>query len=186
MRNTGTGKINVWITDIGKPCSIGQRTWTVAVVGCDGRILEWCGRRFVQLAKCSHTEFVGVPPGRYLVGAAAYVGPGAEGRVYWNQAVDLTVVNVDCGEETCVTLYASTYLRCGYLVYLATLNLQQQGIIPAEIGKPLAEALIKAVKQVEKTMPQPIAEFEKLEFWQKLAEEGQALMKEEQKRKKEE
>ena len=180
---TGTGKINVWITELGKPCAIGNRTWTVAVVGCDGRILEWCGRRFVQLARCSHTEFVGVPPGRYLIGAAAYILPGPP--IYWNAATDFSVVNVNCGEETCVTLYAPTYLRCHWGLILATKMLQQQDAIPSNLGDKLVGALQEAGKHVASKAP-PIADFEKLEFMENLMAEGQKLMKAEQAREKEE
>lgn len=69
-----TAKLNVWITEIGDPCHFIEpspnENWYVHILDCDGKVLEWCGRRYRDfLAKCGHVE-IEVPPGCYTVMAS--------------------------------------------------------------------------------------------------------------------
>ncbi len=169
----GTGKLNVWITEIGKPCSISNNNWTVAILDCEGKLLEWCGKKYIFPAPCGHVEIPSIPPGRYLITAARYIRPGPS--MYWNVAADFTVTNVNCGEETCVTLYTPTYPKCGYLFKLATHMLANQGAIP----KVAADHLIKAIDAVLQEVPKAREEFEKLDFINILLKENQQIQKDE-------
>jgi hypothetical protein len=64
-----TSKLNVWVSELDEPCRISNRTWYVTIYTCDGKPLEWCGKRYVVLpARCGHLE-VEVPPGCYTISA---------------------------------------------------------------------------------------------------------------------
>ena len=59
----GMSKLNIWITDLGRSCEMAKRDYVVAIFTCDGKVLEWCGRKYESIpAKRGHAE-VEVPPG---------------------------------------------------------------------------------------------------------------------------
>jgi hypothetical protein len=107
----GMAKLNVWITDLGKTCEMAKRDWVIAIFTCDGKVLEWCGRKYDSIpAKCGHAE-IEVPPGCYTLRATAHSW-WANGILYGNWATDRTVVQACCDQHYCVTLYAPSAQAC--------------------------------------------------------------------------
>ena len=107
----GISKLNIWITDLGNPCEMAARDWVVAVFNCDGKVLEWCGKRYDSVpAKCGHVELE-LPPGCYVIRASSHTW-WTNGVLYGNWATDRAVVQACCGQEHCVTLYAPSAQAC--------------------------------------------------------------------------
>lgn len=150
-----TSKLNIWVSELDDPCRISSRTWYVTIYNCDGKPLEWCGRRYVVIpAKCGHLE-IEVPPGCYRINAVwgfRFLG----GIYYVNHFTDSTVVQACCGEETCLTLFAPTAHRCGVILLRALMDLQKQNAIKPELAKKAQEVLGEVIKAI----PQPIRGFE--------------------------
>lgn len=110
-----TAKFNVWITEIGDPCHViqekGDEQWFVHVVDCDGKVVQWCGRKYRDIpAKCGHAEF-DLPPGCYAVFASHTAG-GGEGN-FGNRLTHVQIVRANCGDHVCVTLFSPTLWYCG-------------------------------------------------------------------------
>lgn len=105
-----TAKLNVWITEMGKPCRIETRkTLFVYVLHCDGTVLEWCGNRYVGLpAKCGHLE-IEIPVGCYVVGAVE--NPSGIPPL-GNHLTHIAIVRANCGDHICVTLFNPTLHHC--------------------------------------------------------------------------
>jgi hypothetical protein len=60
----GVGKINVYITALGQPCTIDNTPWVVAVTHCDGTILNWSEGRYKDKPDGPWASIVPhVPPG---------------------------------------------------------------------------------------------------------------------------
>ena len=175
----GTGKINVWITDVGRPSRISSDAWMVLLADCTGKLLEWCGRKYIFWAKCGHVEIQDVPPGCYVVAAARYIGAGPP--VYFNWATDFTIARVNCGEVACVTLFAPSYQRCGYLLKVATKMLVAREGLPRDTGTKLVQAIDETLKYA----PKPMMEMETAEFLESILKEQQKAPSEEQKQPKE-
>jgi hypothetical protein len=150
----GMARLNVWITDLGRPCEMSKRDWVVAVFQCDGKVLEWCGRKYDSVpAKCGHAEFE-LPPGCYVIRASAHTW-WSEGHLYGNWATDRTVVQACCDEHHCVTLYAPSAQACWIpLIDVVIPTLAKTGGLPNDAVKraqPLREIMDKL----------PATEFEK-------------------------
>ena len=114
-----TATLNVWITEIGDPCHIIKPSpsdpmgWFVHVVDCDGKVLEWCGRRYRDIpAKCGHVELE-VPPGCYSVLASHT--PARAGGIppFGGRLTHVQVIRVNCGDHACVTLFSPTIWHSG-------------------------------------------------------------------------
>jgi len=170
----GTGKINVWITEIGKPCKISHMDWAVAIAECDGKVLKWCGKEYLFTAKHGHVEIPEVPPGTYIVTAARWIITTYP-YIYFNRATNFTVVNVNCGKEACVILYTPTYPECGYLLKLATEMIveatqerAQENPASSEDFAGRARVLIDAIEKV--LALKPIAEIGIPEYLDRLME----------------
>jgi len=100
----GVGKMNVYITALGQPCTTDNSPWVVAVTHCDGTILNWSEGRFKDRpdgpwipipshvppgtpvlpqgwwydsipASNGHVE-IEVPPGQYVVTASKHTWIG--------------------------------------------------------------------------------------------------------------
>src|SRR3990170_8539098 len=113
----GFAKLNVWITELGTACKIDKRTWYVNIYTCDGRILEWCSRRYAALpAKCGHLE-VEVPPGCYLVNAVWGYWTDPQGVIHGNHFTHNAVIQACCDETTCATLFAPVNHTCGIIFH---------------------------------------------------------------------
>lgn len=152
----GSAELNIWITQIGNPCKIDSRTWFVNIYDCDGRILEWCGRRYViKEAKCGHLE-TEVPPGCYLVNAVWGYWIDPRGVIHGNHFTHNAVARACCDETICLTLFNPTDHTCGVIFQLAARDLVAQDILP----KNVAERLNAAINEALKYMPRPVKEFE--------------------------
>lgn len=47
-----TANLNVWITGFGDPCHIEDKeTWFVHVLDCEGRVVEWCNKRYSFISR---------------------------------------------------------------------------------------------------------------------------------------
>jgi hypothetical protein len=102
----GTGKLNIWVSDVANPCGTWQGGGKITIFDCDG-ILEWpCGRymapdgswqpvpggKYKDLPfKCGHLE-VEVPPGCYWA-VAGQVNPGT-GWIHLNYTTHVGIVGV--------------------------------------------------------------------------------------------
>ena len=107
----GMARLNIWITDLGHPCKMAQRDWVVAIMTCDGKVLEWCGKKYDSVpAPCGHAD-VEVPPGCYVLRASAHTW-WSQGHLFGNWATDRAVVQACCDEHHCVTLYAPSVQAC--------------------------------------------------------------------------
>lgn len=151
----GMAKLNIWVSGTDDPCSIDNRTWFITIYNCDGKVLEWCNKRYVVLpAKCGHLE-IDVPPGCYLIRAVwSFVFAG--GIFYVNHFTDAAIVCACCDEKACVTLFNPSLHRCGTIVVRAIRDaLQQKGIKP-ETAKNAETALTALLAEV----PKPAKGFE--------------------------
>ena len=151
----GMAKLNVWISGLDDPCSVDDRTWYVLVYDCDGRVLEWCEKRYAVLpAKCGHLE-VEVPPGCYYIRAVwGYVR--TEKGLWANHFTDAAIVQARCEETTCVKLFNPSAHRCGYIFDLAIKDLVKQRAIEPDLGKGLQDAIAGVLEKI----PAPTKKFE--------------------------
>jgi len=79
------GRLNVFVSELDHGCKVDSRTWFVTIYDCDGRVFEWCGRRYVAIpARCGHLE-IELPPGCYTLLAAWSFAVGPGGIIYENQ-----------------------------------------------------------------------------------------------------
>ena len=155
----GLGRLNVFVSGLDEPCKIDDRTWYITLYDCEGKVFEWCGRRYgVIPARCGHLELE-LPPGIYTVLGVWSFGAGG-GHIYGNHFTDHAIARVCCGDHTCVTLYTPTAHRCGVLFDVALDVLQQHG--RGEGGPPpeLVDRAREAIRGVLGHLPQPARPFE--------------------------
>lgn len=166
----GLGKLQIWITAEGSPCTISERDehdnlpWEVAIMHCNGRVLKWCGRKYVGLiARCGHLE-VDVPPGCYVIRAGENMGVNAHGGITGNHLSDHAVVNV-CGDQTvCVMLFAPSLHNCLFATREAVQGAMTAKIIPVEIGRPV----VNAIKALSEQLPKSTFDEESLTVMEEL------------------
>lgn len=151
------GRLNVFVSELDHGCKVDSRTWFVTIYDCDGRVFEWCGRRYVALpARCGHVE-IELPPGCYTLLASWSFAVGPGGIIYGNHFTDHAVAHVCCGEETCVTLYTPSAHRCGILFDVALRVMEARGEgAPAEVVGRAREA----IREVLEHLPRPARPFE--------------------------
>ena len=165
----GTGKLNIWISEIQKPCKISQHRWWITIFDCSGDVLEWPqNHKYMYMpAPASHLE-VELPPGKYRVMATGPIRfdrqPSGHLLARFNLFTDSSIVHLKCSEETCVTLYPSSYHRCSSFLVLATKILLDNKVIPREA----ANNLIDAVHKVKEYLPKPTQGDETEEFLDEL------------------
>ena len=139
-----TATLNVWITAFGDPCHIVKpqkdENWFVHVLDCDGRPVEWCGRKYLNIpAKCGHAEFT-LPPGCYAVMAShTFVKNPANG--FGNRLTHVAVVRVNCGDHACVTLFSPSAWHCGTWFNNAIKGHAQAGALNKELVQRAADAI---------------------------------------------
>ncbi len=137
------------------PCGVDSRTWYVTIYDCDGRVLEWCGRRYVVIpARCGHAE-IEVPPGCYRVNAV-WSFRFAGGIFHVNHFTDSAIVQAGCEQHVCVKLFNPSIHRCGVIFLRAVHDLLEQKGIKAEI----AQGVERAVKGLLEFVPRPVKGFE--------------------------
>jgi hypothetical protein len=138
-----TANLNVFVAELGQPCTISNRRWVVAVLHCDGRLLNWSEGRYRYHSEDPWTNILPhVPPhtpdtpplpkGWYYDNVPAENGhveievpPGCyvlvgsmhtwytHGIFKGNWYTDHAIVQAVCGQDVCTTLYAPTEERCG-------------------------------------------------------------------------
>ena len=118
---------------------------------CDGRVLNWCGRRYVGIpAPCGHVEIT-VPPGCYVLRGGENMGVDAHGGVTGNHLTDHAVVTACCDESTCVTLFAPSLHNCVFGVRVALRAAMAVEKVPAELGEPALAALEAVAERLPKS-----------------------------------
>jgi len=150
----GMARLNIWITDLGQPCKMAQRDWVVAIAGCDGKVLEWCGKKYDSVpAPCGHVDLE-VPPGCYVIRASAHTW-WANGLLFGNWATDRAVVQACCDEHHCVTLYAPSVMACWVPLFdIVFPTLVKNGTLPRDTMQALQQ-LNAAIEKL------PATEFER-------------------------
>ena len=161
-----TAIVDAWVTRTGDPCGITprEREFSIYVLECNGRILEWCGKKYSNmLTKCGHLEFE-LPPGCYIVGAV--LSPSAigtsTGKSLGNHLTHIAVVRVNCGDHVCVTLFDSSLHVCGTWIgaaintYVANPRMREQ--LGAELFGAMQNAAAAVERMVKLLPPDPIGE----------------------------
>lgn len=152
----GTAKLNIWVSEVGDPCKISNKTWYINIYRCDGHILEWCDKRYIILpAKCGHLE-VEVPPGVYVINAVWGYWVDPHDVIHGNHFTHNAIVHAVCEKTVCVTLFTPHAHICGVIYMLAGMDLAKQEQIPKE----LAENIRKIVERVNRIVPAPPKPFE--------------------------
>ena len=138
----GMSKLNVFVSELGDPCRVSQRTWYVTIYDCHGQVLRHCGMPYLLLdAHCGHLE-VEVPPGCYTVQAVWSYSVVVPGQVYRaNHFTHKAIVQACCGGHACVTLFNPKVHECGTIYALAVRDMVAQGVIPAAQGQELADRI---------------------------------------------
>jgi hypothetical protein len=170
----GMAKLNVWVSGLDEPCTVDSRTWYVTIYGCDGKVLQWCGRTYgVIPARCGHLE-VEVPPGTYYLKAVWSYWVEAGGLVYHgNHFTDAAIVQACCEHTTCVKLFTPQVHRCGIIFIRAIQDLVHQKAVDPALARTAMDAVQKLLEQV----PRPIKGFE-LDHIDELDKLAQAAEKE--------
>lgn len=183
-----TSILNVWITNLGDPCSIANDIgsgipyhWSVAVGHCNGKTLNWSEGRYrfnrddkwtpipfhtpaglntagwwyeMIPTRDGHVE-IEVPPGCYTVVGSMHTW-FVNGVLHGNWATDRGIVQACCGEDVCVTLYASSMQPCNAILFEFVIPML---IKNKAIGKQEGEAAVKALRALHK--PEQLSDFEK-------------------------
>lgn len=150
-----TARLNVWVTEVGNACRIDNlHQWFVHVLHCDGEILRWCDREYINLAtKCGHLE-VEIPPGCYMV--VATWSPAPPGQTVptslGNHISHLVTIRANCGDEICVTLFPPTFHWCGHWWLIALRENIELNLLPAEAADA-AKAAQEAVERLLDQLP---------------------------------
>ena len=146
-----TAKLNVWITEFGDPCHIVDRDqWFVHITDCNGKVLEWCGKKFAFLpAKCGHLE-IEIPPGCYTVFAGH--NPQAKPGSFGNRLTHVQIVRANCGDHVCVTLYSPTASKCGTW-FAHAVHTQRRALEAAGIDPELIQHTVKTVNKFVEALP---------------------------------
>ena len=184
-----TAKLNIWITNLGDPCTIANDigagipyAWSVAVLHCDGRVLNWSEGRYRLHAddkwtpiprhtpsggtpgwwyeqvptRDGHVE-IEVPPGCYVVRGSMHTW-FVNGVLHGNWATDHGIVQVCCGDDACVKLYASSFQPCDAIM-LRVLSLL---VRYKAVGEAEGAAAIRALNALLK--PEALSPFERREL----------------------
>ena len=140
-----TANLNVWITGFGDPCHIEDKeTWFVHVLDCEGRVVDWCNKRYSFIpAKCGHVQ-IEVPPGCYAV----FAGHSPQGQgvpPFGNRLTHVQVVRANCGDHVCVTLFSPSIWFCGTWFAYAVAT-QLAGLEKAKVDPKIARAAVEGVQ----------------------------------------
>lgn len=183
-----TSILNVWITNLGDPCSIANdpnlpNPWVVAVAHCSGRVLNWSEGRYrhhredpwipIRRHSGSHGAMgwwydsiptrdghveIELPPGSYVVRATMHSW-FVNGLLFGNWATERAVVQACCGNDVCATLYAPSAMACSVPLFEFVLPLLVRNQI---LKREDADRVIKAMSSVFK--PDAGSAFEQEEF----------------------
>lgn len=150
-----TAKLDVWVTAVGEPCKIDMKyQWYVHVLHCNGEILDWCGRRFVNLVtKCGHLE-IEIPPGCYSVCATWSPAPagGAVPTSLGNHISHMVIVRANCGDHLCVTLFPPTFHWCSIWWLIAAQDLMKNKLLPQD-AREITQKTIESMEELQRVLP---------------------------------
>jgi hypothetical protein len=190
-----TSILNVWVTNLGDPGSIANdaasglpHAWVIAVMHCDGRLLNWSETRYRFHKDAPWTPVPlhtpptssgspALPPGWYCdniptkdghveleVPPGSYVVRGSmhtwmmHGQLFGNWATDHAVVTACGGGEVCATLFAPTAIACCIPILDMVFPLLFKNKIIDAATNRNAEALRPAIR------PEAASAFERGEF----------------------
>lgn len=181
--------LNVYITELGQPCTITNRTWVVAVSHCDGTVLNWSEGRYRRRAgdpwtpiqphvppstpplpqgwyydsipaDNGHVE-IEVPPGCYVIRATMHSW-FTHGVIYGNWATERVIVQACCGEDVCTTLYAPSAIACSVPLFHFVIPLLVQRQLIRREDADRAVAAMQAIFRPEAASAYEREEFETL------------------------
>jgi hypothetical protein len=165
----GMAKLNIWVSAMDDPCGVDDKhKWYITIYDCDGKVLQWCNKRYVVLpAKCGHLE-VEVPPGCYYLKAVwSYY---LKGEIYHcNHFTDAAIVQAVCGQTACVKLFNPSIHRCGIIFVKAANVLATAKGMKADLVKQNENAVNTMLKDVP--APQKLFELGHLDEIDKLVKE---------------
>lgn len=150
----------VWITEFGEPCQIMKERpnekWFVHIVDCEGKVLEWCGRKFRDIeTKCGHVE-IKVPPGCYAV-FASHSRKGEGVGEFGNRLTHMQIVRVNCDDQACVTLFSPEGWFCGTW-FAAAVRGQATLLTRLGVDREVIRGAVTAIDRLlEKIPPGPFA-----------------------------
>jgi len=140
----GLSGLDIWVTKLREPCMVSDRTWYVSIFHCDGKLLEYCGRKFLVLrAPCGKLS-VEVPPGCYLISAVWGYTRLPDGNYQANHFTHKCVVEACCNVRQCCKLYNPTIHRCGRILNAAARDLVPQLQVHFEAKVAVAQAAVDA------------------------------------------
>ena len=151
-----TAKLNVWVTAVGEPCKIDEKhQWYVHILHCNGELLRWCDKIYVNLkTKCGQLEEE-VPPGCYMV--VATWSPARGGSTVptslGNHISHLASVRVNCGDHACVTLFPPTFHFCGIWWITALRHHVNAGAVDKQLGENAVEAVNAVLEKTPRHDP---------------------------------
>lgn len=181
-----TATLNVYITELGEPCTITNRRWVVAVSRCDGTVLNWSEGRYrprtgdpwtpIQPhvppstpplpqgwyydnipADNGHVE-IEVPPGCYVIRATMHSW-FVKGIIYGNWATERVIVQACCGHDVCATLYAPSAIACSVPLFEFVIPLLVRNqIIRRQDATRVVEAMRAAFR------PEAASDYEREDF----------------------
>lgn len=183
-----TAILNVWISNLGDPCTVANDSgsgipyhWSVAVLDCCGRVVNWSEGRYrfrkddpwipipehtpaggsakgwwyeMIPAKDGHVE-IELPPGCYTVVGSMhtwFVG----GVLYGNWATDRAIVVAPCGADVCVRLYASSFQPCHVILGKFVIPLLVKNKV---LTREQGDAATRALAALEK--PDALSQYER-------------------------
>jgi hypothetical protein len=183
-----TAVLNVWISNLGDPCTVANDTgsgipyhWSVAVLDCCGRVLNWSEGRFrfhrddpwhpipkhtpaggktegwwyeMIPARDGHVE-IEVPPGCYSVVGSMHTW-FVDGILHGNWATDRAIVTASCSADACVRLYASSFQPCNVILGRRVIPLLVNNKV---ITREQGDAAMRALAVLEK--PEALSQFER-------------------------
>ncbi len=147
-----TANLNVWVSGFGDPCHIEDKeNWFVHILDCEGKVVEWCKKRYSFLpAKCGHLE-IEVPPGCYAV-FASHSAQGQGIPPFGNRLTHIQIVRVNCGDHVCVTLFSPSMWFCGTW-FAHAVTTQLAGLEKAKVNPEIANAAVRAVHTLLEKIP---------------------------------
>jgi len=147
-----TANLNVWISNFGDPCHIEDKeTWFVHILDCEGKVVEWCRKKYSFIpAKCGHAQ-IEIPPGCYAV----FAGHSPQGQgvpPFGNRLTHVQIIRVNCGDHACVTLFSPSMWFCGTWFAHAVAT-QLPGLQKANIDPKLAQTAVEGVQALLAKLP---------------------------------
>ena len=94
-----TATLNVWITNFGDPCHIVDKDqWFVHITDCDGKVLEWCGRKYVYPRSLRTRGDPDILP--VVTRFSPVTARKVRASPFGNRLTHVQVVRLNCGDQS--------------------------------------------------------------------------------------